>query len=575
MKNILGHIIDAVTAPIRNNGIFYVSMFALFAISALFVLYYGSRAAVGLEIFFDLYILALLVYITPACLRKHVKRLLFFLFFVIGVVDMLSFVAMGAALSPNILTTWMQTNSDEASEAVVSYFGRDVLFSPVILFFLLPFAVIILKRIGFRIGRRLSAILAAVTVVSFIYGYENKVYICRTHMLDGDDTMVEVCDYKNISREYLPHYRLLYSLKELNRFSGMLDGLEKNIRMATIDSCSHKSPLIVLVIGESYNRHHASLYGYDKPTTPRQSERFNSGGLYRFNDAVASYNLTFKAFQNMLSLYDYDKPGSWYEYPLLTTLFRKAGYKVGFFSNQFCLDKRASFSEVVDDIFINNERLSPLMFDERNPLTMQYDLELIGVYDKRCLGKWDGPQLVIFHLIGMHADFSKRYPSEYALFGGDDYRRTDLNDKERQTLAEYDNAILYNDFVLDSIIKRFDNREAVIIHCPDHGEVVYDNSTLFGRKLYFSKDVVVPQFDIPFTIYCSPLYRQNHGDICDMIERSVDRPFMTDDLSHLLLFLAGIECAVYEDERNLIGDKYNEERVRRICGEVDYDVLCD
>ncbi|MBQ7878878.1 MAG: hypothetical protein IJ319_05385 [Bacteroidaceae bacterium] len=56
---------------------------------------------------------------------------------------------------------------------------------------------------------------------------------------------------------------------------------------------------------------------------------------------------------------------------------------------------------------------------------------------------------------------------------------------------------------------------------------------------------------------------------------SSERPFMTDDLSHLLLYLAGIECAGYEDERNLIGDKYNEERVRRICGEVDYDLLCD
>ena len=248
MKNILRHIVDAVTAPIRNNGIFYVSMFALFAISALFVLYYGSRAVVGLEIFFDLYMLSLFVSIIPQCCRKFVKRSLFSIFMVIGLIDMVSYVAMGTALSPNILTTWLQTNSNEAFEAVSSYFGWDMLFSPVLLFVLLPFGIVILQRSGFRIGRRLSAIIAAVTVVSVIYGFENKVYIYRTHMLDRDDTMVEVCDYKNISREYLPHYRLLYSMKELNRFSGMLDGLEENIRKATVDSCSYKSPMIVLII---------------------------------------------------------------------------------------------------------------------------------------------------------------------------------------------------------------------------------------------------------------------------------------------------------------------------------------
>ncbi len=575
IKQILQYFTDVLTAPIRRNSVFYISMFALFAISVLFVLYYGSRAAIGLEIFFDLYILSLLVTVVPQWCRGFVKRVIFALFLSIGLVDMLSYVVVGTALSPNVLTTWLQTNSDEASEAVASYLSLDILLSPVALFLLLPGAVLLLKRMKFSISRPIATIIAAITVVSFIYGFENKVYICRTHMLATDDTMVEVCDYKNISREYLPHYRLLYSLKEIDRFSGMLDGLEKNIRLAAVDSCSYKSPVIVLIIGESYNRHHSSLYGYEKQTAPRQERLFAEGSLYKFNDVVASYNLTFKAFQNMLSLYNYDKHGSWYEYPLITSLFRKAGYQLGFFSNQFCLDKSSSFSEVIDDIFINNERLSPLMFDKRNSRTRQFDLELLDEYRAVCDTAFEGPQLAIFHLIGMHADFAQRYTADYAIFDGDDYCRDELAESEKEALAQYDNAICYNDFVVDSIMRFFDDKEAIVIHCPDHGELVYDNSTLFGRKLYFDKEVVVPQFDIPFTIYCSPLYRQKHKDVCDMIERSTDRPFMTDDLPHLLLYLAGIDCDGYEEERNLIGDRYNSGRVRRICGEVDYDLLCD
>lgn len=47
-------------------------------------------------------------------------------------------------------------------------------------------------------------------------------------------------------------------------------------------------------------------------------------------------------------------------------------------------------------------------------------------------------------------------------------------------------------------------------------------------------------FDIPFIVYCTPKYVEEHPDIVNRIEASVDNPFMTDDLPHLLFDLAGI-----------------------------------
>lgn len=567
-------IINALTAPIRKHCIFYIAMLALFGISALFVQYYGSRKSIILEIFFDAYAVSLIVALMPKKWQKIAKYILFALFTLIGMIDMVCYKTTGIAISPNIMTTWLQTNSNEAFEAFSSYITY-VLISPAILFLLLPLCIWWLKRIGFTINRHIALFIAGITIISTVYGIENKIYIYKTHALKTDDTMVMVCDYKEISREYLPHYRLLYSVKEISRFSNMRESLEKNMETAQIDSCSFDSPIIVLLIGESYNRHHSSLYGYDKETTPRQQQMFNNGELYRFNDVISSYNLTFKSFQNMLSLYNYDKKHNWYDYPLVTTLFRKAGYEVSFFSNQFCLDKRSSLSEIIDDMFINNEKLSKHMFDKRNAKTCQYDLGLIDEYKQLCDTASSAPQLVIFSFIGMHAEFSKRYPPEFAKFDAEDYIRKDLNTKEIQTIAEYDNAILYNDFVVDSIVHCFKEREAIIIHVPDHGELVYDNTTLFGRKLQLEKTVVPPQYDIPFTIYCSPSYKEKHNDICRMIEASTERPFMTDDLAHLLLFLAGIKCEEYDESRNLIDENFNEERKRLICGEVDYDILCN
>ena len=55
---------------------------------------------------------------------------------------------------------------------------------------------------------------------------------------------------------------------------------------------------IVLVIGESYNRHHASLYGYNKNTNPFLSKIDN---LYVFDNVISSINGTSKSFENFLS----------------------------------------------------------------------------------------------------------------------------------------------------------------------------------------------------------------------------------------------------------------------------------
>jgi heptose-I-phosphate ethanolaminephosphotransferase len=46
---------------------------------------------------------------------------------------------------------------------------------------------------------------------------------------------------------------------------------------------------------------------------------------------------------------------------------------------------------------------------------------------------------------------------------------------------------------------------------------------------------------------------------------------MTDDLPHLMLYLAGIHCKEYQEARCLISNRFNMKRMRLIAGEVDFD----
>ena len=119
-------IINALTAPIRKHCIFYIAMLALFGISALFVQYYGSRKSIILEIFFDAYAVSLIVALMPKKWQKIAKYILFALFTLIGMIDMVCYKTTGIAISPNIITTWLQTNSNEAFEAFSSYITYEI-----------------------------------------------------------------------------------------------------------------------------------------------------------------------------------------------------------------------------------------------------------------------------------------------------------------------------------------------------------------------------------------------------------------------------------------------------------------
>lgn len=574
-NNKLKTIINFLYAPLRNNSIFYIAIFCLFSISILFIEYGRcSRMRAGLEVFADIYILCVLVNIIPACIRKTAKYILFAFFFLIGLTDMVCYKIMGIAMSPNILQTWLLTNNSEATEAISHYFSFNLLASPISLFLVLPFVILLLKKRKVVINRHIAGVILIISAISGIYGITNKQYLYHTYTRVSDDDMEEYKEFDTMTREYLPIYRLLFSIKEINRFSNMGNKLLENINKTDIDSCSTTPPMIVLIIGESYNKYHSSLYGYDKNTTPHQQALADSGSLIKYNDVVTSYNLTFKSFQNMLSLYSYEKKGKWYDYPLLMPLFRKAGYEVNFFSNQFCIDKSAAFSDFIEDMFINNQELNPYLFDNRNTQTHQYDGGLLDDYKNICDTNTVKPQLNIFHFIGIHADFSKRYPEEWSIFKPSDYSRDDLNEEAKQILAHYDNAIAYNDNVLKNIIDCFDNKEAVIIYVPDHGELVFDNGPEFGRNMTLTKEYIKPQYDIPFWFYCTDRYIEHHKNINEQIKNGVDRPFMTDDLPHLLLYLAGIKCHEYDETRNLIGNNFNSKRIRIIQEEIDYDAIC-
>ena len=110
----------------------------------------------------------------------------------------------------------------------------------------------------------------------------------------------------------------------------------------------------------------------------------------------------------------------------------------------------------------------------------------------------------------------------------------------------------------------------------DHGEEVFDYAHRNGRihDATLSPDCCRHQYEIPFMIWMSDRYRAARPELAAAIARAVDRPYMTDDLPHLLLDLAGLSCRWFDPTRSVVNDRFDASRPRLLRDDkVDYDLI--
>ena len=592
-------------APIEQNGAFFVFMFVLGWLCTQVEIPLHVNGAEpyelsALELFFDLYIVCVVLMLFPRKIRIWVKALLYVLFYGVAIADMYCYVRFESTLTPTMLMLVGETNSQEAGEFLAGYLSWDVLTSKVgyILLILLAHILWTLLRRGLcRMRKRLilpvlnpgvtgflsTALRCALgigVVVLMYHAYDecwtNKEAI---HRLMTKKTIGEVehqLTLKPKAELYLPIYRLVFSLYANSLTSHQLETLVSVKDEVRVDSCSFRVPNIVLVIGESYNKHHSQLYGYKMPTTPRQLALAKEGSLIPFTDVVAPWNLTSYVFKQIMSLYTVGDPGDWCDYPLFPEVFRKAGYHVTFITNQFLPEADEAVYDFSGGFFLNHPELSKAQFDTRNTKLFRFDEGVLDEYE-RLKKENTEHNLVILHLMGSHLMYKSRYPQATRKhLRAAMYDRPDLSNKQKLILADYDNSVLYNDSIVAEVTRKFADKDALVIYMPDHAEEILNGPPyMYGRMHAANIDyrLAREEFEIPFWIWGSPQYIENHPYGWQAIKEAKDRPMMTDRLAHLLLYLGGISCKYYHDSCNVISPDYDTHRPRILKGVTDYDQL--
>ncbi|GAB6982785.1 phosphoethanolamine transferase [Prevotella dentasini] len=601
---IAGNLLSKAFEPIRRNASFFFFMYLLGIVVSYMELPDNRPDAevyshLWLEMFLDLYLVCLLLSFIPLKIRRWIRGFLYIIVYATTIADLFCWEKFQSTLNPSMLLLAGETDGREASEFVSSYITPDLLFSGVGIILLIALIQLLLsiakilrhrfcKRFPLRftipqqLSMRLQSLAGLATIVLLSWGIassaHNKKEMVQMFSLNTIGAVEHELTTQDCAQFYLPVYRLAFSVFSNGLAARQIDSLIVAKDKARVDSCSFRSPNIVLIIGESYGKHHSQQYGYFMPTTPRQIELQKSGRLIPFSDVVSPWNLTSFVFKNVFSLHVVGEKGEWCDYPLFPELFRKAGYHVSFITNQFLPKAKEAVYDFSGGFFLNHPELSEAMFDTRNDRLFRFDRGLIDDYDKNLKQQNKEHNLIIFHLIGQHVSYRQRYPSDRHRFSADDYtgRRADLSVKRRGILADYDNAVLYNDSIVDGIVKRFEDEEAIVIYMPDHGEECYEGNRGFicrNHSAAIDRDLARYEFEIPFWIYCSPKYIAKHPDIFKQIADAKDRRLMTDALPHTLLYLAGIHSKDYRPEYDVLSTKYNEKRPRLLKNKTDYDKL--
>ena len=79
------------------------------------------------------------------------------------------------------------------------------------------------------------------------------------------------------------------------------------------------------------------------------------------------------------------------------------------------------------------------------------------------------------------------------------------------------------------------------------------------------------QIRIPLLIWTSSSFASNNKELISSLRTSQNYPITTDDISHTILDIGGIECKDFKPYRSFINKQYNKNLTRIVLDTINYD----
>ena len=566
--------------PVSTNRTFYLTMLFL-AVILTIVSNIGMSTDIFLALLIPLW--GAYLYCVLATLLRPVR-----LHWVVWIVAILFWLAeifsvlfYSSLITVRLVKLVLETDTREASEFLSGLWAMPALWITlacgVVAVLLAKRTTMLWPSLPNKVRKVLFGLFCICTLWSAVRGEGSHIKLIRCFSLDS---VAQLNDERYLPCLRTPAirfaYGVAYSVVTVREYKILVPAVERT----QVDACTFRSPCIVLIIGESFNKYHTPLYNEASlPTTPNLCRLRDEGQLYLFSDVVTQSNLTAQVMQNILSTWSEDEPDNWMNHTLFPAVFRKAGYDVYYWSNQFVADGGGGLFSNLGGALLNHPDLNRLQFTARNSATFAYDSGLntnLRAFIADSLGgTLSRPSLFIVHYIGQHVSYADRFPSDYNRFTADSLSPTYGGAHGCEIRAQYANATLFHDHCVNELWQLFADHDAVAVYLSDHGEECYDYRNFYERsdQNHLTPQVARYQFEIPFFVLTSDAFRTNHPDLMEQIRAAQNKPFVNSDICHMLFSLAGIETPDYRTDRDLLSPQYNTTRPRYIGDHVDYNTL--
>ena len=364
---------------------------------------------------------------------------------------------------------------------------------------------------------------------------ENKLYRIYAFVLFGVSfismDLISFQKIVSITNEYLAD---LKEAKEFDKKHVPLEGIKWEMDKDFPQT-------YVIVIGESVDRKHMSIYGYNRQTTPHFDNLKNE--LFVFKNVNTAHAFTSGAVKSIFQI-NLDESNT-RQYTLIH-FFKDAGFKTFWFSNQGRFNIFDNYvmrlGKLCDEYaFINNAGINDKsLFDES-----------LLKYFRTALEDNAKKKLIILHLIGSHTPLNFRYPSDFKRF------KLPLNyfDKGKAScVAFYDNSILYTDHILNEIVcsLKKNNGYSGMLYLSDHGQDINDTKEcdLGARKGSNA-------YEIPFIIWVSDQYKKQNAAFISTW--NTEKPYVTDKTAYTIIDLTRMKHDSIDLSKSIFSKQKNKD----------------
>ncbi|MDH6355234.1 heptose-I-phosphate ethanolaminephosphotransferase [Dysgonomonas sp. PH5-45] len=489
--------------------------------------------------------LALLSLFCSSKAEKIIFSILLVLAIIPGIIYIAYLLFAHVLLESNSITSLFETNPEESKEFIADYLSPWVTVG-VLTYALIP--AIMIWRMKPAIPLKIKEHKPLFITITFI--------ICSCLLL-GLEKLPKPIYIANFYRTFISYQ--IRTHHEQKAFAK---------RQATSYEVTNTKPdsipqTIVVVIGESLTRNHMGLYGYARPTNPLLSKRGEN--LFVYTDVISPQVHTIPVIRSVLSFADKENPDYITEKPTLFELFNRAGFNTHFITNQpFGGNVKTSY-----DVLLNLAQHKYSLNNQK-----KHDEVVLPVLDSILTTDTVRSKLIVIHLIGSHMAYKFRYPEKFEVFNHKKDRLVEntpfRNALAKETIDSYDNSVMYNDFIVDSVIRLLEKRpldKTSMIYFSDHGEELYDTRNFAGHAY----EKVSPYMcQIPFIVWFSDTYLNQNKETITIDTR---RPSSTSDFMHSISTLAGLKYQDYDPSKSIFSAQFKPQT--RYVGQKTYDEVLE